>query len=103
MSALPGQSAFYDRLVKIDMETRQSFGWVEEGTYPGEPILVTAPEAKDEDDGVLLSVVLAPEEGKSFLVVLSAQSMEEVARAWLPLVVPHGFHGLFERGSEVRN
>lgn len=103
VSALPGQSAFYDRLVKIDTQSRQSFGWVEEGTYPGEPILVTAPKAKEEDDGVLLSVVLAPEEGRSFLVVLSAQTMEEVARAWLPLVVPHGFHGLFERGSQVRD
>lgn len=33
--------------------------WREEGTFPGEPIFVPRPGGVREDDGVLLSVVLA--------------------------------------------
>ena len=33
--------------------------WQEDGTYPGEPIFVPRPGGSKEDDGLLLSVVLA--------------------------------------------
>jgi hypothetical protein len=33
--------------------------WQEDGTYPGEPIFVPRPGGSQEDDGLLLSVVLA--------------------------------------------
>ena len=50
---------FFTRLLKIDVVSKTSQEWKEEGTYPGEPIFVPHPEASQEDQGVLLSVVLA--------------------------------------------
>lgn len=61
--------------------------------YPGEPIFVASPEAREEDDGVILSVVLDAAAGSSFLLVLDATSFEEVARARVPHHIPFGFHG----------
>ena len=56
---------------------------------------VPSPARRGEDDGVLLSVVLDGNEGRSFLLVLDAATLGEVARARLPHHVPLGFHGHF--------
>ncbi len=58
---MPSQAGdcFYTRLLKVDAELGTSQEWKEEGTFPGEPIFVPHPEASKEDQGVLLSVVLA--------------------------------------------
>ena len=53
--------------------------------------------AEDEDDGVLLSVVLDSRTERSFLLVLDARSLEELARAEVPHHIPFGFHGQFAR------
>jgi carotenoid cleavage dioxygenase-like enzyme len=84
-----------DRLVKIDNESGEAAVWREESCYAGEPIFVAAPNARDEDDGVVLSVVLDAVRGESYLVVLDARSMTELARARAPHVIPHGIHGAF--------
>ncbi len=86
-----------DRIVKGDVVDRTSTVWHEEGTYPGEPVFVRAPEAQGEDEGVLLSVVLDGRKGNSFLLVLDAQTLEERARAEVPHHIPFGFHGQFMR------
>ena len=92
-----GSSLFYDRILKLDVESDEAIYWVEPATYPGEPVFVAAPDGSREDEGVLLSVVLSGSEGRSFLLVLDASDMKELGRAWVPGVVPHGFHGLFDR------
>lgn len=89
-----------DRIVKGDLETRTSSIWEEEGTFPGEPVFVAAPGAKAEDDGVLLSIVLEGEQGSSFLLVLDAGSLQELARAEVPHHIPFGFHGQFARAEQ---
>jgi carotenoid cleavage dioxygenase-like enzyme len=61
-------------------------------------VFVAAPEAGDEDEGVLLSVVLDNRTGNSFLLVLDARSLDEMARAEVPHHIPFGFHGQFARG-----
>lgn len=48
----------------------------------------------EEDDGILLSLVMA-RTGKSFMLVLDASNMQELARAELPYAVPYRFHGGF--------
>jgi carotenoid cleavage dioxygenase-like enzyme len=88
-------SAFLDRLVKIDVELGSAAVWREEGTYPGEPVFVARPNGAAEDDGVALSVVLDPERGRSFLLVLDAASFAELARAEVPHHIPFGFHGQY--------
>ena len=84
-----------DRIVKVDVVQRSSRIWREEGAFPGEPVFVAAAEAQDEDEGVLLSVVLDGRQGTSFLLVLDAQTLEELARATVPHHIPFGFHGSF--------
>lgn len=58
-ACLQDGDCFFTRLLKIDVVSKTSLEWKEEGTFPGEPIFVPHPEASQEDQGVLLSVVLA--------------------------------------------
>jgi carotenoid cleavage dioxygenase-like enzyme len=90
-------SGWIDRIVKADVVDRRSDVWVQEGCFPGEPVFVAAPDAKDEDEGVLLSVVLDGARGNSFLLVLDAHTLDELARAEVPHHIPFGFHGQFAR------
>jgi carotenoid cleavage dioxygenase-like enzyme len=84
-------------IVKGDVVARTSAVWAEDGCYPGEPVFVGRPSASDEDDGVLLSVVLDARSERSFLLVLDARSLEELARAEVPHHIPFGFHGQYVR------
>lgn len=97
ISADPERSLFYDRLIKLEVETDEAIFWHQPECYPGEPIFVGKPEGSGEDEGVLLSLVLAGADARSFLLVLDAGNLDEVARAYLPATAPHGFHGFFER------
>ena len=84
---------FLDSLVKVDVETGRDEKWWEDGCYPGEPVFVPTPGAEAEGAGVLLSVVLDAARRRSFLLLLDAQSMAEIARAECPHHIPFGFHG----------
>lgn len=86
---------WFDRIVKADVVEHRSTQWAENGCFPGEPVFVAAPDAKSEDQGVLLSVVLDGRKGNSFLLVLDAGSLDELARAEVPHHIPFGFHGQF--------
>jgi beta,beta-carotene 9',10'-dioxygenase len=89
------EGTWLDRIVKADVVERRSKIWEEAGSYPGEPVFVAAPDAEGEDEGVLLSIVLDGERGTSFLLVLDARSLDELARAEVPHHIPFGFHGQF--------
>src|SRR5229473_2326247 len=86
-----------NQLVKVDVIQRSARTWFEEDSYPGEPVFVAAPDATGEDEGVILSVVLDGERGRSFLLVLDAASFTELARAEVPHTIPFGFHGIYAR------
>jgi carotenoid cleavage dioxygenase-like enzyme len=86
-----------DRIVKADVVERGAAVWHEPGTYPGEPVFVGRPDQTAEDDGVLLSVVLDAARGTSFLLVLDAGDLSELARAAVPHHIPFSFHGRFAR------
>jgi beta,beta-carotene 9',10'-dioxygenase len=96
--ASAGDAPFLKRLVKIDVEDGSHSVWDEPSTWAGEPVFVPRVGGDDlaaEDDGVVLSVVLDTDAGSSFLLMLDAQSFEEIARAEAPHHVPFGFHGQF--------
>lgn len=86
---------FLNKLVKIDLQKQTSLTWSEAGCYPGEPIFVARPDARDEDQGVILSLVLDSKRELSFLLILDAGDFTELARADLPVAMPFGFHGNF--------
>jgi carotenoid cleavage dioxygenase-like enzyme len=92
---------FLDSLVKIDTKTGTVATWHAAGLYPGEPAFVPSPSAEAEDDGVLLSIVLDIGKDRSFLLVLDAASLKELARAEAPHAIPFHFHGnYFPNGLE---
>lgn len=93
-----GYSVFLDGLSKIDTESKGVVFWDNEyGHTPGEPIFVADPQGKEEDDGVLLSVVLDGIKETSYLVCLDARNMREIGRATVGSAVGLGFHGAFVR------
>jgi carotenoid cleavage dioxygenase-like enzyme len=95
----PGEAGgFLDTIQKGDVVERSTVEWSEPGAYPGEPVFVPAPDAEREDDGVLLSLVLDAPAQSSFLLVLDAGDLSEVARARVPHAIPFGFHGQFLSG-----
>jgi carotenoid cleavage dioxygenase-like enzyme len=86
---------FADALIRLDVETREHLHWHEPNCFPGEPVFVARPGGQGEDDGVVLSLVLDAGSGRSFLLVLDAATLDELARAALPHHVPFGIHGQF--------
>ncbi|KAG0052336.1 hypothetical protein BGZ83_002729 [Gryganskiella cystojenkinii] len=93
-----------DRIIKIDLEKVKKGDmkgsakfWIEDQCTPSEPVFVATPNATEEDDGVLLSIVLDGRRRTGFLLVLDAQNLEEIARADMPpgKVAPHNLHGVF--------
>ncbi len=92
-----GDTGWLEGIVKADLERRETVVWSEPGCFPGEPVFVAAPDAGEEDEGVLLSIVLDSGSGRSFMLVLDAQSLAELARAEAPHHIPFGFHGQFAR------
>jgi beta,beta-carotene 9',10'-dioxygenase len=94
-----GPSGWFERILKVDTTDGGSLSWSEPGCYPGEPVFVARPDAADEDDGVLLSVVLDANTSTSFMLVLDAADLGEIARAAVPHHIPFGFHGQFARAA----
>lgn len=96
-----GAEGWLERILKIDVTDGATLSWAESSCYPGEPVFVARPEAEHEDDGVLLSVVLdvrsETRPPRSFLLVLDAADLSELARAHAPHHIPFGFHGQFAR------
>jgi beta,beta-carotene 9',10'-dioxygenase len=89
------EGAFLDCIVKIDVASGAAQTWWQEHCFPGEPVFVPAPKRTREGEGVLLSVVLDAQRGRSFLLVLDAQTLKEVARAACPHLIPFGLHGSY--------
>lgn len=83
------------KLVKVDVETKESLIWAEEDNIVSEPVFVAAPDGQQEDDGVVLSSVYDSMKDNSFLLVLDARTFTEVARAEVPLRFAPSFHGRF--------
>jgi beta,beta-carotene 9',10'-dioxygenase len=93
-----GESVIFDSVVKFDLagDIRE---WKQEGQYPGEPVFVARPKVQpeNEDEGILLSVVLDAPANNSYLLLLDARDLSEIARAKVPQHVPFGFHGAYIR------
>lgn len=84
-------------LVKKDMcnEGQGDAAWHLDGHYPVEPWFQPSPGATREDDGLILVPVLDGKAEHSYLLVLDAANMTEVARAPLPTYLPYSLHGRF--------
>ena len=74
--------------------------WLEKNCYPSEAVFVPAPDARAEDEGLLLSLVYDSSKDESFVLVLDANNMAEVARAYTGMRCSVTFHGQFISASE---
>jgi beta,beta-carotene 9',10'-dioxygenase len=92
-----GRNGWLEQIAKVDTADGSRRSWAQPDCYPGEPVFVARPDGEHEDDGVLLSVVLDVRAGTSFLLVLDAADLSELARAQAPHHIPFGFHGQFAR------
>jgi carotenoid cleavage dioxygenase len=79
-------------IVKYDSVTGAS-QTRELGKAPGEAEFVPAPDARNEDDGWLMSIVSDHDGTGSDLVIFNAADLDTVAEIRLPRRVPAGFHG----------
>lgn len=85
-------SAWFDELVKLDVDSGDVTRWAEPGCHPSEPVFTPRPGGTDEDDGAILSVVLDTRAERSFLLVLDARDLTELARVEAPHAIPFNFH-----------
>lgn len=86
---------FLNAIQKLDVTTGNTLAWRKDHCYPGEPIFIAHPQAKNEDDGLLLFIVLNTQTQCSALVILNAQDMQPMAEVHLPIHLPLGLHGQF--------
>jgi beta,beta-carotene 9',10'-dioxygenase len=87
--------AFPHLITKINIKTGEHRYWSEQGCYASSPVFVQAPQAKQEDEGVLLSIVFDSTVNRSFLLILDADTMTEHARALLQNHIPLGIMAQF--------
>ncbi|ODM91951.1 Beta,beta-carotene 9',10'-oxygenase [Orchesella cincta] len=92
------RSGFHENaLSKLDLETGESIVWRDANYFfPGEPEFLPLPDAKDEDDGIILSAVSdGRDNGQDFLLMIDAKTMKEVGRAMCNSQIPQCIHGTF--------
>ena len=95
-----------NHVVKVDVETGDTWRWEEPGVFVEEPVFVRAPGAETSDQGVVLVTALDTEAERSILLVLDGETLEERARAPIPHPIPFGFHGRYfprARDRQSRN
>ncbi|KAJ2955341.1 hypothetical protein NQZ79_g8644 [Umbelopsis isabellina] len=94
--------AVVNGIIKLDLNNPTSNNsaamyWDEPGCSCAEPIFVPAVDGKEEDDGVLISIVNATTTGTDycFMVILDAATLKEVARTTMGTWHTTTLHGSF--------
>jgi carotenoid isomerooxygenase len=86
-------------IMKVDTNTKKELLWKHEDSYAWEPVFVPAPNAENEDDGVVVTAYLSTKDANRVgLIILDAKNMKELARAEftnLPSAITKPFHGWF--------
>eukprot|EP01084_Bolivina_argentea_P010058 18762_1 len=94
------RSQFWDALMKTTVTfdgSGDTIIWSAPNIFVTEPIFVANLDARNEDDGVLLAEALDSTTNSSFLLILDAHDMKEIARVKPSVIktIPFGFHGKF--------
>ena len=66
-----------------------------ENHYASEMSFIPNPDAKSEDDGVLVTITFDGEREQSYFAVIDAVSFEILDKAWLPHFIPWSAHGMY--------
>lgn len=84
-------------LCKGDLQTKKLTLWnAGENYFCGEPVFIEAPNATDEDDGVIIAGACSSKPDKQdYMVVLDAKSFKELGRASVPVRITTCTHNTF--------
>lgn len=87
-------------IIKVNVKDKTKLTWSEPDCYPSEPIFVPNPEAKDEDDGIVMCAMVWGGEGQQNRVgclILCGKTLTELGRSEFetPGPVPKCLHGWF--------
>lgn len=100
----PNRSQFWDSLMKTTVSfdgNGETIVWSDvyndNKTYVNEPIFVGNPDGIKEDDGLIMAEAMDSTTNSSFLLILNANDMKEVARIQPSVIktIPFGFHGRY--------
>ena len=85
------------KIAKLNVVTKQTIFWTPPfGYYPQEPIFVQSEGGSDEDDGIVLcSGPISNPSGTSFLAILNAKDLSQIALIKNPNAAPFGLHNRF--------
>ncbi|XP_078616046.1 beta,beta-carotene 15,15'-dioxygenase-like [Branchiostoma floridae x Branchiostoma japonicum] len=72
--------------------------WYLPNHYPNEPYFIPEPNAKAEDQGVLIATVLDGPRKESYLLILDAQTLNVINYAYAKTYIPFAIHGRFFPG-----
>eukprot|EP01111_Echinosteliopsis_oligospora_P016700 TRINITY_DN7024_c0_g1_i1.p1 TRINITY_DN7024_c0_g1~~TRINITY_DN7024_c0_g1_i1.p1 ORF type:complete len:505 (-),score=103.45 TRINITY_DN7024_c0_g1_i1:11-1525(-) len=87
---------FNDGIQKLDLETGERIvGAIEKNCYPGEAVFIPTPGSDREDDGVIVTSCINVVEHISFLLILNATNLTELARCVIPYQVHYGVHSMW--------
>ncbi len=89
------EDKFFNQIIKYDLKLNNITIWQENHCYVGEPVFVANPNSAAEDDGVVMSIVLDTVKNYSFLLILQASTLSQIAKIPLSFYIPFGLHGHF--------
>ena len=92
-SGLNCGGTWWDTIVKVDLaDGKQLASWRKDDFWPSEPVFVSHPHARAEDDGALLNVLLG-DGPTSYLLILDAHDFQQLALIPFPISIPYQSHG----------
>lgn len=86
---------FLNAIQKLNVNSSETIVWQHPDYYPGEPVFIAKPNSEIEDEGLVMFIVYNKTTHHSALVVLDAQTMQQMAEAVLPFHLPVGLHSNF--------
>ncbi|KAM6354102.1 LOW QUALITY PROTEIN: beta,beta-carotene 15,15'-dioxygenase [Alca torda] len=81
------------KIAKFNVQTKEMLHWGEDHCWPSEPIFVPSPDAREEDDGIVLTCIVMSDQEAPFLLVLDAK-IKELGRA-TDVEMHLDLHGMF--------
>lgn len=86
-------------IIRFDIASGETATWHEDLCYPSRPTFVQQPidseSERHEDDGILMTSVFDAKTNTTFLLILDAHDMKELARAYLSTTTPWPRYSVF--------
>ena len=88
-------SRWFDSVVKIDRQSGQvAASWDKSNVFLTEADFIPRPGATEEDDGVLITITYDNDADESFLMILNAKDLSEIASFPFNYAIPFHAHGI---------